>query len=144
MSRGWTLFLIEGLFVAAMACVVRAAALPSPRLRPEAEAGRHAGGPADASRARGPQLFAAHRPAGPPKSRGGCSCRARPSSRTWRTGYAKLGARNRADAVARALQSGLIEVVAGEELPSGPPANGATPNDRYAPPAVRSRIAQVP
>jgi Bacterial regulatory proteins, luxR family len=55
-------------------------------------------------------------------------------------GYAKLGARNRADAVARALQSSLIDVVGGEELPSGPTAEGATPNDRYAPPAVRSRI----
>ena len=53
--------------------------------------------------------------------------------------YAKLGARNRADAVARALQAGLIELVPGEGHPSSPPANGVAPEGGDVAREIRSR-----
>ncbi len=56
--------------------------------------------------------------------------------------YAKLGARNRADAVARALQAGLIEVVPGECHPSSPPA-ARTPKGSDVAPAIVSQAGRA-
>jgi DNA-binding CsgD family transcriptional regulator len=61
-------------------------------------------------------------------------------------GYAKLGARNRADAVARALQAGLIELVPADGHERGPRAEGPPPSDRASATPLRSRArrAQLP
>jgi DNA-binding CsgD family transcriptional regulator len=130
-----TLFLVEGLFIATLAFVVRAATMPSTR----SPRGASATG-VDPLTPReievltiaatglqiheiGRQLFV--------------------SRETVKShlahAYAKLGARNRSDAVARALQAGLIELVPGEGFPSGPPAGEAAPMKIDAAPAIPSR-----
>ncbi len=117
------MFLAEGLVVATLAFVVHGAALPAARRHPDADTTR-----VDPLTPRelevltiaasglqiheiGRQLFV--------------------SRETVKShlahAYAKLGARNRADAVARALRAGLIELVPGGGHPSGPLADATTP-----------------
>ncbi len=135
------LFLLEGLFVAALAFVVRAAASPSPRVQLGAEnMGVDPLTPREIEvlslAATGLQIHEIGR-------------RLFVSRETVKShlahGYAKLGARNRADAVTRALQVGLIELVPGEGQPSGS-RDGGAPRNRDAAPAIRPRAgrAQLP
>jgi DNA-binding CsgD family transcriptional regulator len=131
----FALFLLEGLFVAALAFVVRATASPSPRVQLGAEdTGVDPLTPREievlAIAATGLQIHEIAR-------------RLFVSRETVKShlahAYAKLGARNRADAVARALQAGLIELVPGEGHPSAPPANGVAPEGGDVAREIRSR-----
>lgn len=132
------LFLLEGLFIAALASVVRVPASPSPRVQLGAEdMGVDPLTPRELEvltvaatglqiHEIGRQLFV--------------------SRETVKShlahAYAKLGARNRTDAVARALQAGIIELVPGEGQPSGP-RDGGAPRNRVAAPAIRSRAGRA-
>ena len=133
------LFLLEGLFVAALAFVVRATASPSPRVQlGAADTGVDPLTPREievlAIAATGLQIHEIAR-------------RLFVSRETVKShlahAYAKLGARNRADAVARALQAGLIELVPGDGQPSGPPDGRAAPKDRDAAPGIPSRARRA-
>jgi DNA-binding CsgD family transcriptional regulator len=130
-----TLFLAEGTFVAVLALAVRSAASPSARRVPDAEAS--AVDPLTPRELEVLSLAATglqvHEIA-----RHLFVSRETVKSHLAR-GYAKLGARNRADAVARALQAGLIEVVPGEGHPSSPPATGVAPEGRDVARETRSR-----
>ena len=137
-----TLFLAEGAFVAVLAFVVRSTALPSARRAPDAEAsGIDPLTPRELEvlslAATGLQVHEIARHL--------FVSRETVKSHLAR-GYAKLGARNRADAVARALQAGLIELVPGAGHPSRMPARGAAAKDRDAAAAIRdqARRAQLP
>jgi DNA-binding CsgD family transcriptional regulator len=135
------LFLLEGMFVAALAFVVRVAATLSPRVQPGAE---DLGVDPLTSRelevlslaATGLQIHEIARQL--------FVSRETVKSHLAHV-HAKLGARNRADAVTRALQVGLIELVPGAGKPSGPRDGGPLRN-RDAAPAIRPRTgrAQLP
>ena len=130
-----TLFLAEGTFVAVLALAVRSTALPSARRVPDAEAsGVDPLTPRELEvlslAATGLQVHEIARHL--------FVSRETVKSHLAR-GYAKLGARNRADAVARALQAGLIELVPGEGHPSSPPANGVAPEGGDVAREIRSR-----
>ncbi len=136
------LFVVEGMFIATLGFVVRSAALPA--ARSHRDAGAMAVDPLTprelevlAIAATGLQIHEIAR-------------QLFVSRETVKShlahAYAKLGARNRADAVARALQAGLIELVPGDGHPSGPPSGGAAPKDSDAARKIRSQAqrAQLP
>ncbi len=144
------LFLVEGMFIATLAFVVRAAALPSarpaalPSARPHREVDATGVDPLTPREIEVLGLAAAGLQAHEIARQLFVSRETVKSHLAH--GYAKLGARNRADAVARALQAGLIELVPSEGHPSGRPAGGAAPKDSDAAPTIRPRArrAQLP
>ena len=133
------LFLVEGLFIVTLAFVVRAAAPPSARTHRGADAME-----VDPLTARELEVLAI---AATGLQIHEIARQLFVSRETVKShlahAYAKLGARNRADAVARALQAGLIELVTGDGRPSGPAAGGAASKNRDAASAIRSRARRA-
>ncbi len=120
------LFLAEGMFVAALAFVVRAAALPSARSQRDPVATG-----IDPLTARELEVL---RLAATGLQIHEIARQLFVSRETVKShlahAYAKLGARNRADAVARALRAGLIELVPADGPGFGPHDAGTAPNVR--------------